>query len=188
MNISALTLFRTRTGWRPRLSDGVRARGVIRVMVAWLGKRAEHLDQRPSGVFAFPMGAGEEGPAQVEARQVPQRLERWPVGPMQVVQDNMTGTGGPARSALMRPRRAGEFREPSGTTSPPPEPADELVGAAGNSPRLRHFTPSSSTTPASTLSNRSPTCSASPVHRLRTPRQDINRQTAHHWQSTATPR
>lgn len=71
MNISALTLFRTRTGWRLRLSDGVRARGVIRVMVAWLGKRAEHLDQRPSGMFTVPMGAGEEGPAQVEARQVP---------------------------------------------------------------------------------------------------------------------
>jgi hypothetical protein len=33
------------------------------------------------------------------------------------------------------------------------------LAAARNSPRLRHFTPSSSTTPASTPSNRSPTYS-----------------------------
>lgn len=57
------------------------------------------------------------------------------------------------------------------------EPADELVGAARNSPRLRYFTPSSSTTPASTPSNRSPTysrCHAPPSTDISTRHQSAN--------------
>ena len=72
--------------------------------------------------------------------------------------------------------------------------------AAGPSPRTSWWAPpethlGSGTSRPAALRRRRAHCPTDrrpaqrpPVHRLRTPRQDINRQTAHHWQSTATPR